>query len=516
MPAIQQALYELQERAGKMLGSQTAFISAPEEQSILAGGFASGKTHICCTKGLILSSIFPGNRGLVGRYHSTDLEDSTIPVFFDVCPPSWIRSYNKQSKRLVFKNSSEVIFRHLHDASAQTKSRRIGANLGWAFIDQLEECEIGHWNTMLGRLRLPAAKKKYLFGAMNPAGHDDFYKLFFEGIDEDLRSLPNGTFHRVIRKANRLGIVVNSNENRRSNGGFVDDGYFDEMISSYPQDWLDRYIYCSFDDFAGKIYRAYNLTSVHNIKPFTYPKHWNAIIGIDVGGDAPWAVLDERIDEFGNMITVNEFYKPSVNVAEVAGWIKANTPWSDPNTQFIIDYENKLAMLELAEHGIHCRPAVKKVKPGILRTGGYYTIQKGLGLPSWYRETQPGERYEKFKDAGSPRAFITENCANHRREMDNYLWDKDDKPKKVNDHSCDADRYIKFSRPIASKLPAHDKYAKLRAVDLSSAKEWEAFDKRMQARVDKRNGAGAMTELSFEEVPINTPTRMTQEYEWGD
>ena len=516
MPSVQQALYELQERTGKLLGSQKAFIGASEEQSVIASGFGSGKTHSLCLKGLVLSAAYPGNRGLIGRYHSSDLEDSTIPVFFDVCPPSWIRSYNKQSKRLLFKNNSEVIFRHLHDSSAQTKSRRIGANLGWAAVDQLEECQIGHWNTLLGRLRLPAAKKRFLFGAMNPAGHDDFYKLFFEGIDEDLRSLPSGTFHRTIRRAqNRLGIMVNSNENRKSNGGFVDDTYFDEMISSYDPAWVERYVYCSFADFAGKIYRSFNLSSVHNIKTFDYPKHWNAIIGIDVGGDAPWAVLDERIDEFGNMLAVNEFYKPSVNVAEVAGWIKANTPWTDPNTVFIIDYENKLAMLELAEHGIHCRPAVKKVKPGILRTGGYYTVQKGMGLPSWYRETQPSERYDKFKDTGSPRAFITENCAKFRSEMDNYLWDKDDKPKKVNDHACDADRYVKFSRPIASKLPAHDKYQALRAIDPSSAREWEAFDRRVAARVNKRNGAGLLTELGMDEIPISAPSHV-REYEWGD
>lgn len=507
MPSVQQALYELQESSGKLLGSQGVFLSAPEEQEIIAGGFGSGKTHIMCVKGLILSSIFPGNRGMVARFHATDLEDSTIPVFFDVCPPSWIRSYNKQAKRLVFKNGSEVIFRHLHDARAQTKSRRVGANLGWAAIDQLEECEIGHWNTLLGRLRHRAAKKKFLFGTMNPKGHDDFYKLFFQGIDENLRTLPKDIFHRAIHKKNRLGIMVNSNENRVSNGGFVDDGYFDEMMASFPQDWVDRYIYCSFDDFAGKIYHEYRLDSVHNIKPFDYPKHWNAIIGIDVGGDAPWAVLDERVDDFGNLITVKEFHKPSVNVAEVAGWIKANVPWNNPSTIFVIDWENKLAMLELAEHGIHCQPAIKTVHAGILRTGGYYHINPKMGLPSWYKDTQPLEQYEKFKDRGSPRTFVVrEACPDFCNELDNYLWEKE-KPRKINDHGPDADRYVKMKSPEASKLPPHDKYQHLRAIDPSAAKEWEAFDKRVQARMDKQAGRGMMKEMDSESFDTFTEDR---------
>src|ERR1035437_689023 len=204
MPTVEQALFELQERTGRMLPSQQTFLSAPEEQSIIVGGYGSGKTHILCTKGLVLSSIFPGNRGLIGRYHATDLQDSTVPVFFDVCPPSWIRSYNKQTNRVLLKNGSEIIFRHLHDSSAATKSRRVGANLGWAAVDQVEECTISHWNTLIGRLRHPAAKKHFLMGTMNPAGHDDFYKLFFQGINEDLRSLPKGTFHTVRRKDSRL------------------------------------------------------------------------------------------------------------------------------------------------------------------------------------------------------------------------------------------------------------------------------------------------------------------------
>src|SRR6185437_12520623 len=114
---------------------------------------------------------------------------------------------------------------------------------------------------------------------------------------------------------NRLGIAVRSEVNRKSRGGFVDDSYFDNMRRTYSTEWISRWLDCSFDDFSGKIYKEYDLDSVHNIDSFTIPSYWPHVVSIDVGGDAPWCVLDEVVDDYSNMIVTKEFYKPSVNVA---------------------------------------------------------------------------------------------------------------------------------------------------------------------------------------------------------
>lgn len=493
---ISDAIYELQERNGKLLPSQKTMLAAPEPQIIIAGGFACGKTRIACTKGLVLSAIFPGNRGMIARYHATDLQDSTIPSFFDVCPPSWIRSYNKQANRVVLRNGSEILFRHLHDAKAATRSRRVGADLGWAMIDQVEECELAHWNTMLSRIRKASIPKHFLFATMNPAGHDDYYKLFFEGIEDSLAALPAGRFFAVRRSGSRLGIAVRSEENRVSNGGFVSDEYFDELIRSYDRPWLNRYVYCSFEDFAGQIYREFTLSSVHNIRPFAIPAHWPTIVPIDVGGDAPWGIPIGRIDDIGNIVWTHEFYQPSVNSREVANWIKSNCAWADTNTTYVIDPENKLAMLELADFGIHSQPAIKAVHAGILRTGGYMHIRPNIGLPHWYIQSQGDERINKFKDHGSPRMFFFENLTNTRQELVEYKWDlnRPNHPVKLKDHLCDAIRYAVMKRPEAGKLPPEDKFKDLRAIDPGAAREWEAFDRRMQARKDKQSGRLSLQE----------------------
>lgn len=491
---IEDQVGELEVRAGKFLPYQWQFVFDPAEFTICASGFGSGKTHSGIYKGLILSQVFPKNRGLVGRFHGSDLDDSVIPLFHELCPPSWIRNYNKQKNIVTLKNHSQILFRHIHDASASgVKSRRVGANLGWFFVDQLEECQEAHWNTLVGRLRLPAARKRFGFATMNPNGHDWLYRRFFRGIGR----LPTDK-HVAVRNGTELGIAVVSEVNRKSRGGFVDDSYFDNMRKTYPTEWIRRWLECSFDDFSGKIYKEYDYESVHNLSPFPIPSYWPHLIGIDVGGDAPWAIVDAVCDDYSNIIAIKEFYKPSVNVAEVAHWIKNNTPWNDPKTVFVIDWENKLAMLELQQdHGIVCRPAIKKVHPGLLRVGGYLHVERDNEFPQWFRDTQPTDRIAKFNPRGAPRMFVfAEQCPNFCREFDGYVWDpnKPSKPLKQEDHICDAVRYLTFNRPDAAELPKVDKYRKLRGTDPQAAREWEQFDKRCEARKMVNSGQ-LMTEM---------------------
>src|SRR6185437_2342759 len=267
---VEDSVGELEVRAGKFLPYQWQFIFDPAEEVVVASGFGSGKSHSGVYKGLILSKVFPGNRGIIGRFHGSDLDDSVIPLFHELCPPSWIRKYNKQKNIVTLKNHSQILFRHIHDAAASgVKSRRVGANLGWFFIDQLEECQEAHWNTLISRLRLPRAKNRFGFATMNANGHDWIWRKFFRGVGQ----LPLD-HHVAIRNENRLGIAVRSEVNRKSRGGFVDDSYFDNMRRTYSTEWISRWLDCSFDDFSGKIYKEYDLDSVHNIDSFTIPSYW--------------------------------------------------------------------------------------------------------------------------------------------------------------------------------------------------------------------------------------------------
>lgn len=542
--------FELQERMGELLGSQRTFIFAPEVFSVIAGGWGSGKTRAGIIKGLILSAYFPGNQGMILRYHGSDLEDSVIPLFFEVCPPSWIRNYNKKSNTVVLRNNSIIMFRHLHDAKSPTKStnqtfgpktRRVGANLGWFFIDQMEEAEESHWLAMIGRLRNPRAGKRFGFATINPNGHDWIWKSFFPTFRPWKRDEAGkiAEFYQVSRpQPGLLGVAVNSEENRVSNGGFVADSYYDNLLGTMPKEWIDRYVYCSFDDFTGKIYREYRAglvqkgnsdlysederyMSVHNIDAFKIPRDFELIVAIDVGGESPWAVEPHYIDYQGNVIVASGLTKSTVRIAEIANWIKAHLPWNESRTRFVIDPENKVASLELAEHGIHCVPAMKgpgSNLAGITRVAGYLHVQKGRALPEWYKDTQPKERWDRFKDGGSPRLFVFRNNAVWRVEHDNAVWDPNKpnellKTKERRFDTVDATKYAVALRPDASKMmEEEEKHLQHLKKDPLSYREWSKFDKRVAERQYRLKGGGGLREADMDEIPDGPVTGEKAEY----
>lgn len=438
--------YELNENIGRLLPSQNEFIFAPERFSMIAGGYGSGKSRALIIKGLILSAAIPGNAGMFLCYRGTDLETRLVPLFDECCPKSWIKHATKKPFRTyTLRNGSVITFQHLHDAHSSTKSGRIGANLGWASIDQAEEILVEHWDTMASRLRLPRAPKKFLFGSLNPAGRDWIWERFFQSVrpwprdkDGKVTHLENGKFYQVLRpKPDHVGLAVNSEENRVSNGGFITDDYFDSLLNTYGQEYVDRYVHCSFDDFKGKLFPDFepgmnddSISSVHNIEPFPIPRNWDCIGGIDVGGESPWAVTPCYADEYGNLIVTDGFHHRTGRVSEVANWIKSKMPWNENRTTFVIDWENKVASVELADSGIYANVANKDVNPGILRLEGYLHVRKNKPLPPWFEETQPASKFAKFRERGAPKMFVFKNATTVRKELGLAKWDPN-KPDKM-------------------------------------------------------------------------------------
>lgn len=510
---------DLEEKFAHLNPSQRAFIFSPERFQCIDGGVSSGKSFACCLKALVISAMMPGNVGMIMRYHATDLEQSTMKTFFDVCPPSWIKTFNKNKKVVILRNNSVIIFRHIHDAGSSARSRVLGADLGWFFIDQLEQCEEAHWDVMLTRIRRVGIAKKFGFAAANPNGHDWIWRKFFQGFqpwpkdDEgNVTCMPDGKFYQICRpRENYMGIAVNSEENRIVNGGFVDDDFFQNLKDTLPPETLARWVYCSFDEFRGKLYRDYeaglesdNFASVHNIEPFAIPKNWLLVTGIDIGGDSPWAVIPTYIDEQGNLIVAPGFHERTAHVPVVANWIKSNTPYNESRTIHVIDPENKPAAAHLGEFGIWCRVADKAVVPGILRTAAYFYVNKKRQLPSWYQATQPMERFQKFRSLGSPKVFVFKTAYQFRKEHDTAKWDpnKPDKMYKTSTErwdSVEAFRYVCMTRPEPSKFAETEvDFDAMHKRDPLTAKAWREYDRRIQERQGRMNGSLALREADMD------------------
>jgi len=246
---------------------------------------------------------------------------------------------------------------------------------------------------------------------------------------------------------------------------------------------------------------------VHNIKRFAIPNHWNRIVTIDVGGECPWGISDMAVDEKGYLVVVNTYKEPGVNSSTIVRWLKENTPWNDyARTTFVIDPENKLAMLELSEQGIHCQPARKALVPGTIQLGEYLHVAPSNALPSWVKDTQSPEWWGKFgvdaegKPKPSPRLFIFDDLTDLKEEYKSLTWDENkvNTWKKTKDERYDimeSIRYGVFARPRVSELPkTNARLAHLQAVDPLSAKAYADLDRRIEQRQQKKQGGQLLRE----------------------
>ncbi len=303
---------------------------------------------------------------------------------------------------------------------------------------------------------------------------------------------------------------MNSEENRISNGGFVEDAYFDSLLETYGQQWVDRFVYGQFDDFKGQMFPDfagglvdYSDASVHVVDDFVIPKNWPLVVPIDVGGDSPWAVVPMYSDEQGNLVITNGFHNRTGRVSEVASWIKRNLPWNENRTTYVIDPENPVATVELSDHGIYANPAIKAVNPGLLRMESYLHVQKHRELPHWYESTQPAARYVKFRGKGAPKMFVFKSANVVRKELDTCKWDPDKTDKMYKSStarfdSVEAIRYGTMTLPEPAKVCGVEdaKFIAMEKLDPLSAREWRDYARRIEAR---KGGRAALREMDADD-----------------
>jgi hypothetical protein len=501
------------QQTSRLLPSQKFWMLSPETERVDMGGWRAGKTRILCTAGMLLSYLVPDNFGFIGRASGKDLHSTTIPTFFDeVCPSDMIvgrpRKVGQSGLEVVLKTryegrTSKIYFDYIVDRQTK-KSHLAGGNWGFFGVDQMEEIERGDWHKLMGRLsrtffdpltntRRPI--RTHALGVGNQMGHDWIFEDWFEGGDYifDVQREPK-RYYKSVKKAHRLGVIVRSEENMMSNGGFVPDEYFSNLRRSMPPSWCARYMDGSFDDFSGKIYGDYNITSVHNIEPFRIPSHWPWFCYVDPGGSVPWGIGVWRVDEAGNKILVNSaeeiYVKLRLNPNEAVRWIRNNVPID--RCRFIIDYQNIPVMTLFQDAGIHCEPAMKDIKVGVNGAMSEFYVNPQTFLPVWYKDTQPKAQWEKFRTPGAPRVWTFNTCKSWMKEHDNYIWDpvKRNVPKEGQaDHHCDGTRYFLASNPQSAVGLVQDPYKEFRDTDPTSAYHLDAAAKEMKRLLSKDQNA---------------------------
>lgn len=402
----------------KILPKQQLFLQRVRQLPHVAyiGGFGSGKTHILVIQALIEAQQ-ADSFGLVGAPTYRLLEDSTLRKFFELCPSSWIHSFNKSDNLLTFANGAEIIFRSL-----ERPERLRNLNLDWFGLDEAGDMSLESFRMLQGRLRRPGGSH-HGFCVGNPQGPTHWTYHYFVELAEEY---PDS--YCLVQAPTYENV-------------FNPDSYLQEMERSYGKGsaYYRRYVLGEFAAFEGAYWpdfdiRPYkqggmvlpdlNVARSDVLKP-------SARLGkvVDFGYEHPFACLWYMVDD-ESIVFFDEHHERHMTLLDHARAIRKHEEvhkreyglapvrhaYTDHDAQARAELENVTDNNK--KIGFTCTAADKDVMPSILLV---QTLIK------------------------TRRLFITEACPRTRLELPSYRGkpqDKsvDEKPIKENDDTCDCVR----------------------------------------------------------------------------
>ena len=430
------------------------FLYCPAKHSGFFGGVRNGKTTAAVCKALLLSLIYPGNRGLIGRKDYTELRDSTMKEFFKWLE-RWnnghiegvlVKSWNRTDKILTFVNGSEILFRCLEEFEKVK-----GTEFGWFYIDEVEEVPEETYNWLCSRLsywnehaieifkRTATEYQIKNFGGYKHPKHFGFvtgnphpgwakhqfkdggikdFTLFEASTDENIKNLP--------------------------------EGYIQEMRERMPEIWVKRFIDGSWDVVGGQVFPEFS-EQTHGVDPFKLPDNWYRRICLDHGWVNPTAVLWLAFDEMGNVFVYDEHYKSKMLPPEHASIIKTKSQgqpvdrWEDGLVVYMDSATeqhhagNQSVLEQYRDYGIFGRPVNNTDVRGMV-----LKMQELLHIDPYHAHPVTGVK-------GSPRLyFMRGTCPNFVDEVKALEYEEirqgrelnqSEKPKKYRDHAVNAFMY---------------------------------------------------------------------------
>jgi PBSX family phage terminase large subunit len=282
-----------------------------QTEGALIGGYGSGKSVALCAEALKRALQQPGSEWLIGRQTIDSLRVTTERTFLDMLPPGFAAEcrYHRGGnhvQEITLPNESIIYFRGLDDWR-KLKS----LNLAGFFLDEADEISPETYEGLTTRVRQasvsPSAKRAgagrvtqhIIRVAMNPNGHDYYWDRFVKNQNPD------------------RGLWLSTSlDNPYNPFSYID------LLLSYPDPWVRRYVFCSFEDFQGVIYPEWDWNT-HVVNPYGLYDASNVfLMGMDPGTQNPtggvWCYWDRQI---GKLVGVAEYLQADTAVTpHVYAW----------------------------------------------------------------------------------------------------------------------------------------------------------------------------------------------------
>lgn len=315
---------------------QLLAIEQSDPEQLYGGAKRGGKTIWLCQKSFLLNFLFPGNRGLMTRYNFTDLQDTTLIEWFETVPSEFVVGHNKGERTIFISNphpdsgkkdsttkdgysrwASRQHYRGLGDPEDFEKVK--GMSLGHLECDEPSEIPYETYLMIRAQMtwQLPDGSRPpymcLLASNPEPGWVED---RFVEGAHLD----PDG----VMRGVNDGCIFIPA---LPSDNPHLPPGYVDELIRTYPKEWVEKYIRGGWGSSEGAVFKEFS-EELHNLDNWLDTDSDEAVRrfsmqlrlygGFDHGDSGVTCYEQSGVDSADNIFFFDEYYRDNRLVSDHA------------------------------------------------------------------------------------------------------------------------------------------------------------------------------------------------------
>jgi phage terminase large subunit len=195
---------------------------------LFGGAMGGGKTRWLCEEAKDLSLRYPGNRGVMCRWHLADFKNSTLKTLLECFPPDIISGHNLAEHTITLINGSEIIYMGMSEEENVSKIKSM--EVGWFAIDEASEVPRETFLLFQSRLR------RRLFNGEFPPFHG---LLATNPADCWLKDV------FVLAQGGRDYCFVPS---LPKDNPYLPKDYEKKLRESYPEDWVRRFLEGSWEE----------------------------------------------------------------------------------------------------------------------------------------------------------------------------------------------------------------------------------------------------------------------------
>lgn len=428
---------------------------------LLSGAFRSGKSEIGARCAIRHALCFPQSKVGIFRQHLASLKRSTLMTVLELIHPSWLKYFSNTQLTLELVNGSTISF-----VGAEFSDRLGSIELTYAFIDEASELSEESLGMIQGRLSgsLICPEDYYENLALEYQKYVDETKDKRQVI---LASNPKSTnhylYHRFIKKPQPAHVAYTSNSISNNN---LPEIYLINNLSAYTRpgvsrEWIQEQI--------NKIRRGKSDPSGRFLHDYLTPFGQRNLLGFWIALEGGIYDLDEKYHiqspDWGNPVDYFAgldfgYHNPRIVVMAEYRLVHTMNSKAASTYKIVEGWSKKEATPDDMIQGMKYLDDKYNIKY-------FYAPHDQPGISKTARKTLGASKVKNAKVDVIPGINIVSRFLNQCRlvlhpaapgleliwnELSSYSWKQnkdgtlEDKPEKVNDHYCDAIRYLLYSR----------------------------------------------------------------------